>query len=486
MNNTLFEISLKNDKRIIPEVASFISNSAVKLGLSEKKANFLCFTIETALEYRVDAIDEKNPDIKVSVEDNGNHFKFSVTDLGSPYILTKNQQTILKRKLVDKYSFEQRGRKGQCFSFSYKHDAIAPIEHVAEAGEELLDTNFRFRRLKHTDEDVLEAVKCLYETYGYDYYHQHLYSVDSFKKYMSNGRYVPIIGENEHKQFMCYCALDENEWFLGVPEFSNLVTKPLARGQGLATAIFKEAEHIAETMDYAGIHVSAVAYHPYTQMMCNKLGYTPSAIEYAINPPGTGGYDKDRRLECVIGIKIFDKEKKHELYIDQACNKLISMVFDEEKLNYELHNETCENAGSGTVQDACDGADQAAAESTGSGAEESLLSYVVDTDTSNSFFKIDQCGKNFKDDMKAILEKEEIKEVDAITVNLNMNHPSAILGYRALRELGFIATGSIPGCKNGDFMLLQAFKVQPAYEKIVVEPNYKVLLDEVFKVNGIK
>jgi len=120
MSNTLFEITLKNDKRIIPEVASFISDSAVKLGLSAKKANFLCFTIETALEYRVDAIDEKNPDIKVSVEDDGKYFKFAVTDLGEPYILTKNQQTILKRKLVDKYSFEQRGRKGQTFSFAYK------------------------------------------------------------------------------------------------------------------------------------------------------------------------------------------------------------------------------------------------------------------------------------------------------------------------------------------------------------------------------
>jgi len=463
MGNTLFEITLKNDKRIIPEVASFISNSAVKLGLSENKANFLCFTIETALEYRVDAIDEKNPDIKVTVEDNGRFFKFNVTDLGSPYILTKNQQTILKRKLVDKYSFEQRGRKGQCFSFSYKHDVLKPVEALQPKEEELLDTNFKFRRLKHTDSDVLEAVTCLYETYGYDYYHQHLYSVDSFKKYMSNGRYVPIIGENEHKQFMCYCALDENEWFLGVPEFSNLVTKPLARGQGLATEIFKETERIAADMNYEGIHVSAVAYHPYTQKMCNKLGYTPSAIEYSINPPGTGGYgDGDRRLECVIGVKIFNKTKKHDLYLDPACNKIMSMVYDELELNYQMHNEEYQ-----------------------ADSEESLLTYVVDTDTSNSFFKIDQCGKNFKADMEEILAKEEIKEVDAITVNLDMTHPSAINGYRVLRELGFICTGCIPGCKNGDFMLLQAFKVKPEYEKIVVEPNYKLLLDEVFKLNNI-
>ena len=71
MSNVLFELKLKNDKRIIPEVASFISDSAFKLGLSKQKAMFLCFTLETLLELRTDAISEDNPEIKLSVTDNG-------------------------------------------------------------------------------------------------------------------------------------------------------------------------------------------------------------------------------------------------------------------------------------------------------------------------------------------------------------------------------------------------------------------------------
>jgi len=461
MENSIFEISLKKDKRIIPELATFVSDSAKKLGLSEKKARFLCFTMETVLEYRSDALNEDG-EIKVSVEDTGSYFKFSVTDLGSPYILTKNQQAILKRKLVDRYLLEQKGRKGQCFSFMYKYDSIMPKLEVKVDKQELLDEDFTFRKVKKNDEDILSAIKCLFDTYGYEYYHQHLYSADNFRKCMNSGHYVPIMGVNKHNQTMCYCALDENTWFLGVPEFSNLVTNPIARGKGLATKIFMETEKIAEELKYEGIHVSAVAYHPYTQKMCNKLGYTPSAIEYEINPPGTGGYDNTRRLECVIGVKIFNKEKKHDLYLLEECNDMFSMIYSNEKLNYEIHNEEV-NKG-----------------------YENILTYIVDTDTSNCFIKIEECNDNIYDELNKTLSSEEIENVDAITVNLNMNHESSTKGYKALRKLGFIATGCIPGTLNGDYMLLQKFKVEPEYEKIVVEDNYRQLVEQVYKLNKIK
>ena len=308
--------------------------------------------------------EKDNPEIKIKVEDNGSYFTFSVTDLGSPYILSNNQRNILKRKLVDRYSFEQSGRKGQTFSFSFKYDK--PIdEKVVTKQEELLDEDFSFRRVNNNDEDILKVINCLYATYGYDYYHQHLYSVDNFKKYMNSGRYVPILGENKHGQAMSYCALDENVWFLSVPEFSNLVTSPIARGKGIATKIFKETERIAEELNYEGIHVSAVAYHPYTQKMCNKLGYVPCAIEYSINPKGTGGYDDTRRLDCVIGVKVFNKTRMHDLYLDKECNEMYSSIFDELNLNYEIHNDINDSV------------------------EDSILTYVVDTDTSNSFVKID-------------------------------------------------------------------------------------------------
>ena len=462
MSNVLFELKLKNDKRIIPEVASFISDSAFKLGLSKQKAMFLCFTLETLLELRTDAISEDNPEIKLSVTDNGSVFKFSVTDLGTPYILTKNQQAILKKGLVDRYSFEQLGRKGQCFSFSFKYDAPAIEKTEIKEEETLLDADFTFRRLKMNDEDILEAINCLYAAYGYDYYHQNLYSVDSFKKYIQSERYVPIIGENKHHQFMCYCALDENEWFKGVPEFSNLVTKPIARGQGLATKIFSETEKIASKLNYEGIHVSAVAYHPYTQKMCDKLNYTPCSIEYSINPAGTGGYDNDRRLDCVIGIKIFNKTRKHDLYLAKECNSMIKKIFDKESMNYEIHNNEDKYA------------------------DESILTYVVDTDTNNCFVKIDDCGREFTQEIETIINNEEVKAMDVITVNLNMNKKSAITGYKDLRALGFICVGCLPGSVNGDYLLLQSFKVEPQYEKTVLEESYLELAKEVYALNDLK
>ncbi len=62
----------------------------------------------------------------------------------------------------------------------------------------------------------------------------------------------------------------------------------------------------------------------------------------------------------------------------------------------------------------------------------------------------------------------------------------AIDGYKALKQLGFICTGCIPGSKNGDYMLLQKFKDKPAYEKIVLEDNYQKLADKICKLNNIQ
>lgn len=461
MKNNIFELSIKNDKRIIPEIALFLSNSANKLGLSDKKTNLLCFAIESFLELRTDQINDDNPEIKIIVNDNGSRFKFSITDLGSPYILTENQKNILKRKLVDRYSFEQLGRKGQCLSFVFYYDQKQNKEIVQQVKEELLDEEFNIRKLSNKDEDILEAIKCLYSVYGYDYYHQNLYSVESFKKNMNSNRYIPIVAENKHSQILCYGALDENTWFMGVPEFSNLSTKEIARGKGLATSLFKEAENIAKKENYQGVHVSAVAYHPYTQIMANKLEYTPSAIEYEINPAGTGGYDNTRRLDCVIGVKIFNKDKKHLLYLDNECNEMFEWIFNKEKLNYQIHNNE-------DYQET-----------------QSEITYEVDSDTNNCFFKIDICSKQIKKELEEIINKEEVNSNDVITVNLNINHPNSILGYKTLREMGFICTGCIPGCLNGDYMLLQSFKVKPEYEKIVVEDNYKDLINIIYKINEI-
>lgn len=459
MENEIIKLEIKRDTKIIPELAMFISNTANKLGLSKRKTYYLCFVLETALELRMNDIKNDDSIVIISVIDNGKYFKFSLTDFGSPYILTNNQKEILKRNIVDKFSFEQNGRKGQCLSLSYYYDA-KPKEKIVINKEELLDDDFSFRKLTNDDEDILSAIKCLYASYGFEYYHQSLYSVDTFKKCMKSGRYIPIVGENSHQQKLCYCALDENAWFEGVPELSNLVTNPIARGKGLATSIFKEAEIIGKNENYEGIHVSAVAYHPYTQKMCNKFDYTPSAIEYSINPPGTGGYNNDTRSDCVIGIKIFNKNKKHDLYIADECNELISSIFDSEELNYQIHNND-------KISD----------------IKTSDLTYVIDLDTGNCFVKLDICSNSIEQELNELIEKEEIQNMEVITINLNINHQNAIKGYRALKNKGFICGGIIMGPKNGDYLLLQSFKVKPEYEKIVLEDNYKELKTMLDKIN---
>ena len=66
-----------------------------------------------------------------------------------------------------------------------------------------------------------------------------------------------------------------------------------------------------------------------------------------------------------------------------------------------------------------------------------------------------------------------------------MNHINSKDGYDVLKKKGFICGGTIMGPKNGDYMLLQSFKVKPEYGKIVLEENYKELQTKLNKFNNI-
>ena len=78
----MIQLTISNDKRLLPGTASYISMVAKEYGVPAKRCDMLCFLVETVLEKRVDALNEQNPHITVGMEETMREIRISITDKG--------------------------------------------------------------------------------------------------------------------------------------------------------------------------------------------------------------------------------------------------------------------------------------------------------------------------------------------------------------------------------------------------------------------
>ncbi len=238
----------------------------------------LCFTIEAALEQRIGQLNEQNPYLVIEVSDNVSEIEISITDKGVPYILTRNQHKILNRGLVDRFNFQQLGSGGQRISFFIRRDEPYVNTQPVPEPESLKDSNVSVHMMTTQDRDLIEAIRCIYSTYGFDYIHQDLYSIEHLREMLLSKNYLAVLAQNEHKQTLGYMGLEKHIDFTGIIEMCSLVVKPYARGQNIARKLFSSIFQEAHNMQVEALLVIPVTYHRATQKLCNEFNFTPCGM----------------------------------------------------------------------------------------------------------------------------------------------------------------------------------------------------------------
>ena len=157
----MIKLELPYDSRLIPGTAYWLSGLAEKCGVNTKRANTLCFVVETTLEKRVKQPCEGIPVFTITLEEHGDSISVSITDKGLPYVLTGKQREMLQAGLVSSFSFEQLAIDGQRLRFDVeKEPGAEPEPPAAETAEETLqDTDVRCRLTGMDDEDILRAIR---------------------------------------------------------------------------------------------------------------------------------------------------------------------------------------------------------------------------------------------------------------------------------------------------------------------------------------
>ena len=451
------------DIRLVPGTALWLSDVAEKYGVSAGHAASLCFVVENTLERRVRDPSREVRAFIVTVEDHAKTVSVSITDKGEPYVLSEKQREILRAGLVRSFSFEQLAIDGQCLRFDAEKEAGAETEPITPKAQEetLLDTDIRCRLTGTDDEDILQAIRVIYSNYGFCYVHQDIYRHEHFRAALLSGKYVSILAENAHGQAIGHLALDEHEWFPGIPELCNLVVKGFARGlkaSGLLVAAGLEA---GRSKQFEGLYGMPVVHHSVSQKLLNRHGFTACGFYFHFAPSSVNGPEEDdgNRLDTAICVDILNREKMHALYLPAECADFVCGVFEAESAAYELLSEG------------------------ESPRSETVLSYRLDTVNKSLELRVDNVGRDFAGSLAALEVSEDVDMTEVVMIYLNMNDPGCPAAYRYYRERGCIFTGCLPGSSSGDYLPMQHLKSAPiVQEKMVLEPNYREMLDRLLEL----
>ena len=456
------------DPTLIPDTALYLSKIAECYGVAERRAYMACFVIETILEVRMEEANKKNPFLILELKKDIDKLLISVTDRGIPYILTDYQKKILRKGLVDQFFFEQLGVEGQRITVGYKlnmEDGTAAVPFIVEKEEEWQNTDFSCRPTLDRDEDIVNAIQCIYTSYGYNYIHQELYNVDIFRNMLQSGRYISVLAENRFHQVAGHIAIEEHNWFPGIMEVCNLVVKPSVRGKNISDLLVEAIISLGKERNLSGIYSMPAMFHPVSQRLATQNGFCPCGMYFHLLGASVAGEygDGSSRLSAAFSVHIYDKMTVHILYLPEECAGFVENIFEEENLKYAVKSAYPYSS------------------------EKTSLSYNYETLSKRLEIKIDQVGDDMEEVLKDLLTREESEMVEVIMVYLNINDPGCPACYSFLRERGLIFTGCLPGSRINDYLLLQHLRGRTIDKsKLVAEPDYKEMLDRLYEINGLQ
>ena len=368
----------------------------------------------------------------------------------------KAMRNYLLDTMVDEVGMECLGKQGQ--RLYVRQRILNPIdfrepEPYQEA--EALDTNISIVEVS-TRAQALEAIRCIYDAYGYAYGYERLYYIDSFMSLIRSGQLISFIAVNDHGQTAGHFALSFSDTYKGMPEISTVVIRKGFRKLGLFSVFMDHCYKVAKERGLRALMGQPVAFHPMSQKACVRAGYTATALLLSyLDPSMSKEYAGEERKDLFAAMKIVDPQAESAVYMPDELIPFGKKTYDSLGWRYEfLH---------------------------GSGPAGSSELAVED----NSAMKIKQIllqhsGEDIEKILRSSINAAILKKLEMIELLISLSSPSCSHGYEAAKKQGFIFSGLMPGAENGDYILMQMLMgAQPAYDRLVAVDIFEELTADI-------
>lgn len=393
------------------------------------------------------------------------YFEFSLRDKGVPgwqtftYDIERlaNSREDLRNYIldlcVDEVGMEKLGKEGQRIYARLKTKNYIQFQQPEPYQEtEALDENISIRPVV-TEEDAIEAIRCIYSEYGYSYAYERLYYVDSFLRMIRDRELMSFLAVNEHGQTAGHFALAFSDLYKNMPEISSVVIRKEFRKLGLFAKFMEHCIAIGKENNLRAMMGQPVAFHPMSQKACLKAGFTATSLlmSYLGSDLESEYNDEKERLNLCVAVCIFDTSVCSSIYPPKELVPFITKMYDRLGWRYEF-------------------------------LDNFMLSDSTEINIENkdTLQMTSILLRESSDDLEPLLQdavRNAIrKKNEMIELLILLNSPSCEYGYLTAKKCGFVFSGIIPGGENGDYLVMQILPGDKLdYEKLVTVGQFDEL-----------
>ena len=470
-------IEINNNKIFINPVLNFLDGIVANhVDHDFGRYNRLRFITGGLLKRRVEkAYPGTRGTITVDIYLSDKYIEISIRDKGVPawedlsydkekLDINSNQQmrNLLLDYMVDDFGMEKMGKDGQrVFVRMNILNKLKFRKPEPYKEEEVFDTNITIKPVT-TEEEAVEAIRCIYSEYGYSYAYERLYYIDSFLQAIRNKELMSFLAVNEHGQTAGHFALAFSGTFQNMPEISTVVTRKEFRGLGLFAKFMDYSMKLGRELGIRAFMGQPVAFHPFSQKAFLKAEFSATAVllEY-IDSTIESEYNKNNeRLDLFASVKILDPMAKSILYPPEEIRDFTESIFQKIGCGYEIKGESklAENT------------DMSVENSSALKATKILLTCA---------------GADFQDILKDTVNHSIRSHNEMIELLIVMNDPSCAEAYKIAKQNGFAFSGLIPGAQNADYMVMQMLVGKDcSYDHLVTVGEFEELTNDIKIMNG--
>ncbi len=467
---TLASLLLHDDKRMLAPALAFIDQFSAGLGLDSARILKFRMACEEILLDRIEHAYADGGEIRVDLGLSGSNLEVSVVDKGSPYwkgesgydpgaadTAAVGLEDFLIAKMADQSGMEKLGRNGQRF---YLQAALPapPLPAERSVKEEIpLDRDFAIRPTRPDGEDIIKAIACIHNEYGYSYGYERLYYPERFRELIAQGGIRSYLAVNRHGQVAGHYGMVFSDLVPGMPEMATVVIRRAFRGNQLFDAMMRHFLDTAPGLGAEALMMQPTAYHTATQHLALRYGFVPTGFLFQYtNPDMISEYNPDgRRLDLAVAVKALDGKKTAVVHPPPELGGFLKDIYQMLGVDREWRSGG-ESAGPAEMQ-----------------AEINSL-------MRSGKIVVWRSGNDFGGELSRLTREFLRNKLEMIELLMSLDDPATPAAYAKARELGYFFTGLMPCGGRGDYLMLQHLSGGlPEPGSLATEGEFKEILDAI-------
>lgn len=309
-------------------------------------------------------------------------------------------------------------------------------------------------------EDAPQVITCIRDAYGESYVKPFLYTEEGILQRVQSGEMSFSVAETESGLIAGITAWERTEHFSGMAEIACQVIRRSCSGYGLALPLALHAMRRAETLPLTAQYSRALGCHLISQKTLKGMGFT--GCGFLLNV-----FDKEKfrhhfqngdyaKIPQSVAVKRQNKTDAGRIWFPEELVPLATDVYEEQGISWSLRNQASQLTG----PDVWEGEND---------QRHATLTLWART-----------CGEGFPEHLAAKVGIVADRPGQTVNLYLNMSCPGSGEAYEAARQQGFFATGLLPCCADGEYMILHhPLQVPVRLDGIPFIPEYEPFMAQI-------